>query len=347
MDAELRQFAVSALTRMGGILEEDDDALRVVLPAEHAQTLGTGDYVCLGDNVGETALVYGSPFLEKLIDWAAKDRVFLTRQFLPRHLRTDGFGELAADTYSWLNATGRVIASAEVETAYWLFHLYYTARSDEIAHGLCPLVIHEAGLASPPGFMDRLCGAELARPSRDAPLVGDSLAKILGQLGRRASPEVQSRLHGFLSSRERRLARDIRQLREYYRSQESEMRRHLLRQGLDEKARHVREEKIAGLPLERAAKEADAVNKYGIRVEIDCRAALRIITRCIQLTFELRRRKESRCISLFLNPVTKRLDPIVCEGCGANVYQLLTCDAPHLLCKACGKGCPVCRFGRK
>lgn len=346
MDTELRQFASDALKQMGGLLEEDDETLNVVLSSECARVLGSNDYVRLGEEAGETALVYGSPFLDKLIDWASKDRVFLTRPWMPRNLRTGDFGELVADTYSWLNATGRVVRSEEIETAYWIFHLYYTARSDEITHGLCPLVIHEEGLSSPLGFMDRLRGLELGKPLQKAPLSEDSLPKIFNQMKLIASQEVQSRLTEFFSSRERRLARDLRQLREYYCSQESEMGRHLKRQGLDEKNRVIREEKIARLPLERAAKEADIVNKYSIRVDIDCRTAMRLVTQAVRVTFELRRRKESRLIFLFWNPVTKRLDPLVCEGCGTNVYQLVTCDAPHLLCKACGEGCPVCRKGR-
>ena len=121
------------------------------------------------------------------------------------------------------------------------------------------------------------------------------------------------------------------------------MRKLLLRQGLNAERRKLREDKIAGLPGDRQAKEADLLHKYSMRVEIDCRASLQILTRAVRIDFEVHRRKERRTIPLFWNPVTKRIDPLLCEACGTNTYSVTVCDVPHLLCHACGVSCAVCR----
>lgn len=341
--SELKQFAVAALANKGALIEEreDNNTFEVVLPPEVVCETGLPAYMDVGNSI---PLAYNSPLLDHLIQWVCRDRSCLTLQATPRKLKKEELEVTVRDTFAWQNATGRVTGIEELEMSpYWVFHFFYTAKSDEVRQGLCPVVLHEWSLASPPGFLDRLTGRDLTEPRAKAgPLDKTLLASLARQVSKIVPSEIRSQLTEFLASRERRLQRDLRQIHNFYVLQESEMKKLLERRGLDDKARGVRLEKIAQLPIEEQAKETDALYKYSIRIEADCRAALRILTPALRISFELRRKKESRPLSLFWNPITKKLDPLLCEGCGENLYRIITCNAPHLLCSACSTQCPLC-----
>jgi len=43
-------------------------------------------------------------------------------------------------------------------------------------------------------------------------------------------------------------------------------------------------------------------------------------------------------------PVTKQMDPLVCQSCGVNIYSLGLCKNMHLNCITClNQGCTLCQ----
>jgi len=52
--------------------------------------------------------------------------------------------------------------------------------------------------------------------------------------------------------------------------------------------------------------------------------------------------KLSKELRLEYNPLTKKLSPLLCEGCGKEINEIITCSYNHLSCKACIEKCPSC-----
>jgi hypothetical protein len=147
-------------------------------------------------------------------------------------------------------------------------------------------------------------------------------------------------LKGFLAGMQRRLARDVRNTREYYQALAREMEAGLSHPLLTESQRRERQAKIAALPEELARKIADLEQKYQVRVTISAAAAMRFLVDVVHLLLELNFRRLSRSVRVIWNPLTGRLDPLVCEHCRgtmSRVHPTVRDTDIHLLCHPCSQ----------
>jgi len=141
----------------------------------------------------------------------------------------------------------------------------------------------------------------------------------------------------------RKFRRDVRNLEEYYRSLEQEMQQSLVRSGLSDQLVQDRRAKIALIPEELARKKEDLFKKYSIRIGIVPCAVLLVATPAVKVLLRVAIGKKQKAISAFYNPVTKTMDPLVCEGCRVSATRFGFCDQAHMLCPDCTCRCPVCR----
>jgi len=116
----------------------------------------------------------------------------------------------------------------------------------------------------------------------------------------------------------------------------------LTRAGLSDRLVQDRKEKIALLPEELARKRQDLVMKYSIRVKLIPCAALFMRTPAVRILCDLSVERQKRSVSLTYNPMTRALDPLVCEGCSRSITNVLFCSRRHLLCSCCEGKCRVC-----
>jgi hypothetical protein len=146
----------------------------------------------------------------------------------------------------------------------------------------------------------------------------------------------------FEESMNRRFRRDVTHLEEYYAGLQKEMESSLERSGLSDQLIRERQEKIALIPDEMARKKEDLHKKYSIRLKVVPCALMIVSMPAIQVLCRVSIGKKQKSIPLFYNPVTKNMDPAVCDGCGASTARLAFCDRFHLLCSVCAADCPTC-----
>jgi hypothetical protein len=149
---------------------------------------------------------------------------------------------------------------------------------------------------------------------------------------------VAEQLQDFLKSMERRLRREVRNVEEYFLTLRQEMEVNLQRANLTEAQLEERRAKIAALPQELERQAVDLEHKYQVRVQVQPAAALRLLVDVVQLQVELKWRKLGRSLKVIFNPVTRSLDPLVCEGCGATIRRIYPAVAGNgvlLLCRSC------------
>ncbi len=82
----------------------------------------------------------------------------------------------------------------------------------------------------------------------------------------------------------------------------------------------------------------DLEQKYKISVRLSGSAALRLLVDVAQVMVEIRLGKQRRTIHLIWNPVTCRLDPLVCERCHETTRKVHLREKDsqiRLLCFSC------------
>jgi hypothetical protein len=153
-----------------------------------------------------------------------------------------------------------------------------------------------------------------------------------------ARARTETELSDFFSSMRRRLRRDAGNTREYYEALKKEMEDSLGRPHLTDAQRQERMAKIRELPQEMASKIADLENKYQVQVTLTGCAALRFILPVVQIMIGINYRKLQRTTRATWNPITRRLDPLVCERCQGTIRTLSLREKDSqifLLCASC------------
>ncbi|MBN2034297.1 MAG: hypothetical protein JW836_13570 [Deltaproteobacteria bacterium] len=341
-------FARRFLEEQGAVVETSPAGFDALLPQELAEKLGLPEYVRIKDGLaaeseGEYSINYGDPFLEKMVDLCCNSLPLNSCQVSFPYLKSQGFDRLIRDRFSFRNSFCRVTATAPIRTDYLLLACRYVARSDEQKEGLFSMFFHfDTGAFIPgtldPSFKAAAEAASFTASSRDTA----KWERLLKVISRQARELIVEEIRNFRDSMNRRLKRDTKNLEEYYETLKKEMELSLTRAGLSDRLVQDRREKIALLPEELARKKEDLLMKYSIRVKIIPSAALFIRTSAVRILCDLHVGREKKPVSLTYNPLTKALDPLVCEGCGRSDSTFSFCGRRHLLCSRCEANCPVC-----
>jgi hypothetical protein len=107
---------------------------------------------------------------------------------------------------------------------------------------------------------------------------------------------------------------------------------------LTEAQRQERMAKFRELPQEMANKIADLEHKYQVQVALTGCAALRFILPVVQIMIGINYRKLQRTTRATWNPITRRLDPLVCEYCQGTIRTVYLREKDSqilLLCSSC------------
>ena len=94
-------------------------------------------------------------------------------------------------------------------------------------------------------------------------------------------------------------------------------------------------EKLTGLAVERTAKLADARDRYGIRVDLELVNVLLISQPKVIVPVTISNRTVSITRTVVWDPLLHRLEPLVCDVCGAPGEGLHLCTGGHLAHAAC------------
>ena len=339
-DPELIGFCAELIEKGGGLIDSEPSGLLALLPSPLAQELKIPQELRLGSE--EALLLYGSPFLDRLIDFATRNVPVVYGHIQAPYLKKAGFEKLFCNDILFADGLVRITGRAEARTTYMVLVCHYLAMSDERREGLVQIGLQESSGA----FIDRLeVLAEEFKPSfyesgKIPPHFPVHLDHALEYGAKRAKALVQEELSDFLSSMQRRLQRDTMNTREYYKAMGIEMEAGLSHPNLAEAQREERLAKIAELPLEMARKVKDLEQKYQVRITITACAALRFLVDVVQLLVELKHRKLDRSLRMIWNPITRRLDPLVCDLCHETINKICLSRKNSdilLLCSSCSR----------
>jgi len=326
------------LKRHGGLVEARSDSLLVLLPEALSHSLGLPEEARLGRD-GE-ALSYGTPLLDRFVRLATENVSVAYGKVKVSYIKKEGFDVRLSEDLSFVNARVRLVNRAETRTTYMKLACHYVALSDERKEGLVHVCVHEETGALIPDLARYLGDYEVEYfPPGNAPPHFPQCPENAVHAGLKgARVAVEADLAEFLKSMYRHLHRDVKNTREYYQALDREMRESLKTQRPTPEQRREREEKIRELPREVARKTEDLREKYHVQVKLTACTALRLLVPVAQLFTELQHRAFKRRLPITYNPVTRKLDPLVCESCGRTTRRVFPCvEGSHvpLKCESC------------
>jgi len=338
-DQELLSFTSQLLEQHGAAVEQHPDHLMTLLPADLSRILSLPEESRFGAD-GET-LLYGSPILDRLVTLATKEVPIVYGELAVPYLKQEGFEQLLAQEISFGKGKYRIVDSVAARHPYMILICHYVAMSDERKEGLLELAIHEdsgALVAEMSGrwkdFQPRFFAQEHIPPHFPAHIDNSINAAL-----KSARSIIDKELADFYNSIKRHLHRDVRNTQEYYEALKREMEASLENPNLSEDQRNDRSAKIQDLPDEMNRKIEDLQHKYQIHVTMTSCAALRFLVPIVRLTVEFRYKKLLRELRLNYNPISRSVDPLVCEHCKLTTRTVFPCEKKSELQFYCPECC--------
>lgn len=345
---ELEEFACRFLENQGAVLERNDRGFEALLPENLSEVLGTPEHINIntGSDPGTErtySINYGSSLLERMIDAACRDVPLLACRLQFDYLKREGFDNLVEEQFFFSKSVGKTESRAKINTAYIFLTCRFTAQSDEQKHGLLSLVFNLETGAYIPHMAELFSAAGKNFIPLQKPVWKDGqLEMVMKCIKEQSKGILMDELNSFHETMTRRFRRDAANLEEYYHALEKEMEKNLGRHSLSEELVKERRGKIDLLPDELERKRDDLFKKYSIKVNVEPCAVMLINTPAVIVLYNIFIRRTRKNVSLIYNPVTKALDPLVCQGCGKSITNIYFCNHLHLLCSMCSEKCPLC-----
>lgn len=339
-DRDLRYFTRDFITTHGGVVDNSGRSMDAVLPQDLAEKLSVSEYLQLDfeDNDKEKNIVlYGSPLLESMVN-IARERIPVTSCTLHfDYLKSAGFDNLVGNLFTFANAVGKVEKTAPTRSQYILLHCHYIAQSDEQKEGLITLVYNRETFTEVSAMADNLNrgGMSFEAAHAGTGLSGKEIDRLEAMIRTDAETYLAERLHQFEASMNRRYRRDIKNLNQYYQALEQEMKASLERAGQSPQLIAERQEKIALLPTELAAKTDDLFNKYSIEVSLKLAGAMLLQSPVVKVFLQVSVGRKAGTVSLIYNPVMKTIEPLRCSRCSQATYKPFFGSEMEIHCPQC------------
>jgi hypothetical protein len=333
--------------RHGALVEPFDAGAEILQPATLAVTLGVPEHARYVEQPAEDAvwIGYGSPVLDRLLQEATRHTpwtaLVLESDIPPRETAA----RTAAERFGLRNAV-HALESVLMSTGPRLVvHARYTLVADDRRDGLIEETVSVRGRMSVPGFWGAArAGGELhtagTRPA------GTELSAAAAAALLRVEARARAQSRAFLDGFARRQERDQRRIEEYFDGLRAELRKRAGRGKLTAADIALKQQAVE---RERASKLQELKERGLVRSAVALAAAVWVQSPVALLSFEVRRRKARRAMTLEYDFATMHLLAPVCDACGLDALEPALCDDHlHVVCSACvpraeGRwNCPAC-----
>lgn len=343
---DLKEFVRECVDAASGLAEFDEDGLvEILVPDSLKDRFPAGELVRLALDAG-TAVRYpesvpalpGSQALDSLIEYAAlQGRV--THAF-PRTgpLRARPLAGEIAHAFTFTARRVRLPEGAATPEPATIaqFDFIVALVSDEREERLQSVVVDLwSGRADP--ALSRIVHA------LDVDATGDvarrrmvrSVDEAYGVAREALQSWTEPRIQAHQQVISRRLQSEHARLGLYYDAMIEDLEKRLQRAAADQEKNAALAGKIAATRLERESKLAELGEKYRLRPSARL-AAVRLLTYPrLFATVGLDRRQVSRDVEVCWDPLTGRLQPLRCEGCGSDAARLDLGSDGTLRCLSC------------
>ncbi|MBI4814817.1 MAG: hypothetical protein HY791_01085 [Deltaproteobacteria bacterium] len=368
--SSLEALAVRFLESCGGLV----DGTQVMLPPDLQRVFAQPELTRLSFD-GRSAGLLVSPdceFAEHALSVLGdRGRVSFAELPVPFKAPRDA-ASLVPSAITLANGVVKLVSAAPATTRCAVVLVELIAQSDERLPGAVRLLINTATesvwsfssvggveqLRSGDGETGQDLGIDQAKSAVAEAVDWAALEKVVS---RACTARIPSALASFVHSTARRRSRDEARLLDYHKKLRDEatekLAKAMAKQGKDAELR--REElRLEAIQREYRARLEDLRTKYALSIEQVWTQTTFVSTPSLRLELEIKRRKESRRISLDVPALSKRPEPPIDEFAGASDRLRSACDESlHLVsrggldpcvgcgrvyCRACAAACPKC-----
>ena len=343
---ELKTFVSALLTRHGCLVEETGDAgLQVIFPEDLQKTLNVEEMEIFafprGEGKGLSLVHKGRDFIEALEPLTLSAGSFSCAALPIPLFEPKDPEELLAAHLTIQNGVFRLNGVEKRPCSYLVVHYRIIATADTRAERLTATAINEQTHTIPEGFEATHLLDQDSEAHVDTPATDLTLSLRLSQ--ERVSVASRNIFHDFIRSLDKRLERDLKRLQNYYMTLASEIEKRLRKKGRDQEEVQKAASRLEATKADYLKKIQDARDKYALEIVIEPVSALRMVLPVTVLQVTLQRRKKSRRVEIPVNPVTRRLESLLCVNCREAVLNFSLCDDLHVLCSRCFPECRACR----
>jgi hypothetical protein len=329
-DPPLREaLAIPEFIRLGFGEELPPESMRVSLESDWIERIGA-----LMRNRGNTLRL-------TLWDDRFKGKVSDPETMLSKHIILD-------------NSIFRPTGVETAWTRYLLLIFKITAISDEKREDIIPVCLNESNTACADHLTEPLIslltadkGAFTMLPPNDKLPEPWPSERIAGWRSKCLASRIRANLLPFLTGMERRMSKDVSRLHDYHSTLRRETAIRITelkdKEGMKDTVLKREEMRMDSIEREYHAKIADLKQKYAMNVEARLSQILRLAMPVNRIGLLLMRRKGKRQYHLDYNHLSRRMDSLSCEACGASTASHALCDERlHILCPACFAACGAC-----
>jgi hypothetical protein len=346
---ELRSFLTQLLSRHDCLVEEAGDAgLRILFPSNVQEILHVGEMEIFnmprGDGKSLSLVHGGRDFIEALEPLAFAAGLFSAVAFPGLTFPVKDPEGFLASHLTIQNGVFRLKGVQPGTCSYLVVHFRIVATADTRSERLVAVAVNEQTRTIPVGMAAQL--PYLFEQGGVEGRVGVGALKLyltLPAAREQAMIAAREIFGDFIRNLNKRLERDLVRLQEYYLTLAGEIEKRLKKKVHDPEERERAISRLEATKTDYFKKIQDAQDKYALEIVIEPVSALRVELPGTIMEVVLQRRKESRLVSIPVNPVTRRLESLVCEKCRGPVLNFHLCDALHILCPTCFPDCPACR----
>jgi len=345
--SELLGVACTLLSHHGAIVERTDTTRAEVLLPPLIQTfLGLKELVTFSSESDEQAisLSLGSDWIERLEGLLGTEGRYAEVELLAESFpfAPKNPAEMVAKHIAFQNASMRLAKVEDASTLYTIAVIHASLRSRDTRHELLVAARNESTSLLHPQLSGRLQGL-LDGTIPGCRWLGASTTSVAEArvdleviLKSHAPRELRRRCEDVILHSEARLQRDLERLDDYHRSLTSEVARRFAQARID---RSVADAKQAAIDRDLQFKCNELVRTSSIEISLTLEQVIRVRAPVKRLTLDVRRRKKQRSLVLDYNPLTRHLDTLICEQCGA-AQQAWFCEdeTVRLLCRGCNSG---------
>ncbi len=357
----LQQFIAELLEKKGAAVAPcEPESLEVVAPAEVQEALGLPEWSRLGFGAelppNASRISLESDWIERMAALIGDRGALLRRAIEVENPTPNHPTRILQHGLELLNATYRLENVTPAWTRFLLLSLRYTAFSDEKRDGILQLGFNLSNGATLDGMLEELWASPFASPTALSPLDHALPARWEPErlrivLHRSLPLRIRHVLSPFLRSMQRRRARDLDRLYNYYNDLRRESLQQLAalpKQGRPndrQQAERTRETlRLEAVKREYHAKVNDLHQKYAMRVTLEWIQSLELAMPVQRFALLIKRRKGERRFHLDWNPIARRLEQAPCEYSYTLEQPREVCDeALHLVSPAAHAPCPHCK----
>jgi len=351
---KIRSFVTKCLESVGTLVEFTAyNYAEVLIPDEFINHFDGENYYKLAFDFDvarrhEEAefVTYGSYFLDKVIDLANQRGLTCKRHIIDETIELRNLPQKIASKVTFRNQRMNFVANSPVLYHYLLFSFKVSYVSDEREDQIIKLLVN-LNTGHVDNRMLESIGSAFFTDNPHTNYGAENMQSVdyAYKVATEALEEqIQHRIHEIQNKIKIRLIGEKNRITEYYDQIDNELKLKFekLNERENKEGINTINDKLRLSMIERQRRLKEIEEKNALNAYVTLFNATLISQTKIRNKYNVKKGKTERDIYVVWNPVLKDVEPLICEICGTETFDVDLCSSSHLGCIECVSLCSIC-----